>query len=188
MEDLLARAGEDRFAKQRAPIPPKDWRDALGPRIADRARPLSLERGVLVVKVATSVWANELQMLAPELLLRLKQRGYAVESLRFRVGPLDVIPKPPERRSFRKVPPPLPLAPELRAAMETIADDDLRAIMEKAASANLAWQSFVSPSEAPQAARAPRDAERGTAPRGRNAEGSDAASPRSSGDGGYRRK
>src|SRR4051812_23820804 len=89
MEELLDRAGEDRFAKKRVPIPVREWRAAVGPRIADRARPWTLERGVLVVKVATSVWANELQLLAPELIARLRARGFAVDSLRFRVGALD---------------------------------------------------------------------------------------------------
>src|SRR4051812_34791068 len=72
MEALLDRAGEDRFAKRRPPIPMREWKLAVGPRIADRAHPITLERGILLVKVTTSVWANELQMLAPELVARLR--------------------------------------------------------------------------------------------------------------------
>ena len=149
LEELLDRAGEDRFAKKRVPIPVREWRAAVGPRIADRARPWTLERGVLTVKVATSVWANELQLLAPELVARLKQRGFAVDSLRFRVGQLDQNERPPERRVFRKVPPPKPLSPELKADVAKIEDDGLRAVVEAAARANLSWQENVGPANAP---------------------------------------
>ena len=145
---MLDRAGEDRFAKKRPPIPVADWRAAVGPRIADRARPVALERGTLVVRVATSVWANELQMLSAQLIERLKARGFAVEGIRFRVGVLDPVDRPPERRSYRKVPPPAPLEPELRAAVERVEDADLRAAIEEAASANLAWQTMVKPASA----------------------------------------
>ena len=186
LEELLDRAGEDRFAKKRVPIPVREWRAAVGPRIADRARPWTLERGVLTVKVATSVWANELQMLAPELVARLKQRGFAVESMRFRVGQLDQNERPPERRTFRKVPPPKPLTPELKADVEKIEDDGLRAVVEAAARANLSWQENVNAE--PPTSRGPRGAGRGSAPQARTSEDSGAASQRSSEVGAYRRR
>ena len=188
LEELLDRAGEDRFAKKRVPIPVREWRAAVGPRIADRARPWTLERGVLTVKVTTSVWANELQMLAPELVARLRQRGFLVDSLRFRVGALDQQERPPERRTFRKVPPPKPLSPELKADVAKVEDDGLRAVIEAAARANLSWQENVNPNGAPPTSRGPRDAGTGSAPRDRNEEGSGAASRRSSEDGAYRRR
>ncbi|MCL2778377.1 MAG: DUF721 domain-containing protein [Polyangiaceae bacterium] len=146
IEDVLGRAGEDRFASKRAKqqaIPRKEWRAAVGPRIADRAQPISIERGVLTIKVATSVWANELHMLAPELLARLKLCGFAVISLRFRVGILDTVGRPPERRATRKIPPPALLEPELRALVANVADTELRVTIEKAACANLAWQRHI---------------------------------------------
>ncbi|MCL2726368.1 MAG: DUF721 domain-containing protein [Polyangiaceae bacterium] len=140
IEKVLDRAGEDRFAQKRAPIPQREWRAAVGPRIADRAQPISIERGVLLVKVATSVWANELQMLAPELLARLAQRGFTLSALKFRVGQLDIAERPPERRRMRKVPPPAALAPELRALVANVADDELRSAIELAARASLSWR------------------------------------------------
>lgn len=184
IEDLLARAGENRFAKRGAPIPMRDWKIAVGPRIADRAHPTHLERGVLSVKVATSVWATELQMLAPEIVARLRVRGYAVDSMRFRIGELDTPERPPERRAYRKVPPPAPLGAELRASIAEVSDPALRVVIERAASANLAWQSFVavSPprplSEAPRGAPTPRGAGTGSAPQGRTVASSDEASRR----------
>src|SRR2546425_1247149 len=100
LETVIDRAGENRFAKRQLPVPLAVWRAAVGPRIADRARPIALERGVLVVKVTTSVWANELSMLAPKILEKLAQSlpKLAVKSLRFRVGPLDVVEGIQEKR------------------------------------------------------------------------------------------
>ena len=207
MEALLDRAGEDRFARRRPPIPMREWKLVVGPRIADRAHPISLERGILLVKVTTSVWANELSMLAPELVARLRAREFAVDQLRFRVGPLDLPDRPPERRTTRKVPPPVALAPELKAPIAQIGDAELRDVISRAASANLAWQDFVAPasgapksksaqdsanaarvSEAPRGARVPRDAGTGSAPRGRTEGASGAASPRTRGDDSGRRR
>lgn len=206
IDTLLERAGEDRFAKSRPPISVRDWRAAMGARIADRTRPLALERGVLVVRVATSAWANELQMLAPELVARLRLRGFAVDNLRFRVGPLEILERPPERRVSRKVPPPVPLAPELAQKVQQIEDPELRDIVGAAARANLAWQSYLgaelpkgtpamparaptdAPTAAPPSARGPRGAGTGTAPPGRTGGGSGGASRRSyGGDSGRRR-
>ncbi len=186
MEDLLERAGEARFAKRGLPMPIRDWRSAVGPRIAARARPVAIERGALIVRVATSVWANELSLLAPELLKRLNEYGLAVDALRFRVGALDLEDRPPERRRFRRVPAPAALGADLQASIAGISDDDLRAAIEQAARANLAWQSFVS--EEPPDARVPRDAGRETVPRDRSGAGFPGASPRSSGGGGDRRR
>lgn len=215
IDELLERAGENRFAKRRAPIPSHEWRAAVGPRIADRAVPFTLERGVLVVKVATSVWANELQLLAPTLLGRLKERGIAVTSLRFRVGPLDVVDRPPERRSARAVPSKATLDPTLRHVLGGVTDNELRRVIERAASANLAWQSFVDPrkdaasagarpasaardprrqeptarnvSEAPRGARDPRAAGRESAPPGRTSGDPDEAPRGTRGAGSGRR-
>ncbi len=161
LETLLERAGEDRFARKRSPVPMKEWKVIVGLRIADRAHPVTLERGILLIKVTTSVWANELQMLAPELVARLRIRGYAVDQLRFRVGPLDMPDRPPERRATRKVPPPVALSLELKASIAKVADPELRAVIAGAASANLAWQDFVAPSGPaspgkPQPPRPPR--------------------------------
>lgn len=206
LEDLLDRAGEDRFAKRRTPIPMREWKLAVGPRIADRAHPVQLERGVLTVKVATSVWANELQMLAPEIVARLRVRGFAVDSLRFRIGQLDTPDRPPERRAYRKVPPPAPLGADLLASIAEVPDEGLRAVIERAASANLAWQSYVAtptprggaapggarggaaPSAGPRGARGPRGAGTGSAPQGRSEEGSGAASRRTREDDSDRRR
>ncbi|MBX3233729.1 MAG: DUF721 domain-containing protein [Labilithrix sp.] len=187
LEEVLDRAGENRFAKRQLPIPLARWRAAVGPRIADRARPMELVRGVLVVKVATSVWANELAMLAPQIVSKLVQDlGLDIKSLRFRVGPLDVVEGMKETRVYRKVPPPVPLPTDLAKTIANVEDDELRAVIESAARMNLAWQTPPATSKppasaAPQGARGPRDAGRGSAPPGYSGAGSGAASRRTRG-------
>lgn len=189
LEDLLERAGENRFARKQLPIPLARWRAAVGPRIADRARPVALERGMLIVKAVTSVWANELAMLSPQIIAKLAEPsadglpGIEIKGLRFRVGPLDVIEGIPQRRDYRQIPPPVPLGPELERSLAAVEDDDLRSLIESAARSNLAWQTAppqkAKPrvSEAPLGARGPRGAEARTSPPGRNEEAAGAASP-----------
>lgn len=168
LESLIERAGESRFALRQPPIPERVWREVVGLRIADRARPVSLDRGVLTLRAASSTWANELSLLAPTIIERLNERHIAVDSIRFRVGAVDPPPRPPERRVSRAVPPPAPLPRDLADQLRRVADDELREAIALAASSNLAWQSNIPPSAAPPSARAPRSAEKGTSRRGRS--------------------
>jgi hypothetical protein len=202
LEKVLDRAGENRFARKQLPVPLAHWRAAVGPRIADRARPIALERGILIVKVVTSVWANELAMLAPQIIKKLAEQtpngspGIEVKSLRFRVGPLEVLEGIQQVKNLRRIPPPAALAPELERSLARVEDDDLRSLIERAARANLAWQGAPPRtgandsrlSEAPPAARDPRAAGRGSVPPVRNAADSDEASRGSSEDGSSRRR
>ncbi len=184
---VIDRAGESRFTKDRAPIPMHQWAQIVGARVADRARPLTLDRDVLTVRAATSVWASELSMLAPDILARLRERGFQVKELRFTVGPVEANTRPIEVRPSRKLPAPIPLPSELKDVLARVDDDELRAAIERAACAHLAWQKHVERiastqerdaarprpiSAAPPAARAPRAAERGTAPPARTTEAS----------------
>jgi hypothetical protein len=184
MDAILDRAGENRFARARSPVPIKVWRDAVGPRIADRARPVSLWGGVLLLRVPTSVWAHELSLLAGEVCTRLRERGIEVRELRFRVGALEAVDRPPERRVARAVPTSFAIPPDVSRALVHVPDDDLRVAIERAAAANLAWQSVTRPappqevSEARRAARAPRGAATETARPARETPASRASEPR----------
>jgi hypothetical protein len=191
LEGVLERAGEDRFARAsfRPPVSERVWREAVGLRIAERARPVLLERGVLTLRVATSVWANELSMLQTTILERLVALRVAVVELRFRVGPIDPPERPPERRGARAVPAPARLPPELKATLTGVMDDELRDAIADAARSNLAWRAAVEAppraddtnaadsarprgratvSEAPRDARDPRSAETENDRRGRS--------------------
>lgn len=152
LEGVLGRAGEHRFALHRPPIATRIWTMAMGVRVAERAKPISLENGVLTVRVATSVWANELSFLQASLIERLRDQGVAVNELRFRVGPIEPPARPPERRITRAVPAPAALPHELAAHIATIEDRQLQEAITLAARANLAWQENVDPPEGPTAA------------------------------------
>ncbi len=181
---VLARAGEDRFARTQSPIAPHVWVAAVGVRIAERTKPISLEGGVLLVRAATSVWANELSLLSDTLVDRLRAAGVSLRSMRFRVGPID----PPERATEvrrAKVPRPMPIEGELARIIARIPDDELREVITQAARTNLAWQTMVepaTPSGEPQAARVPRDAGTGSGPPARGSSASRATSRGTRGD------
>jgi hypothetical protein len=156
---LRASGGEPRDG---APLPPRAWHDAVGDRIARRARPMRLERGVLTVRAATAVWAQELTFLAPTIIARLNAHGLEVESLRFRVGPIDPVDRPLRPAPVKTVPARRPLPRELDRRLAGVADPALRETISRAAAANLAWQAASRPkgaTSAPRAAPALRSAE-----------------------------
>jgi predicted nucleic acid-binding Zn ribbon protein len=166
------------------PVPESVWREAVGVRIADRARAVELDRDVLVVRVATNVWASELSLLSEQIAARLRERGIRVKSLRFRVGPVDRLGGTPDRMRTRAAPRPLALPKDLETVIATVEDESLRELITNAASVNLAWQANVAPgrvTEAPRAARAPRYAETGTDRPDRTSEAEPEASPRNPG-------
>jgi hypothetical protein len=117
---------------ERPPIPFLHWERAVGTRIARRARPFRLERGVLHVKVSNGIWASELQLLSEDILAQLRAAGLEVQSLRFSVGPVERLgpPPPPPRHAPR----PIALPADVAAKVERITDDALREAVERAAS------------------------------------------------------
>jgi hypothetical protein len=165
IDDVIARGGEDRFAPARPPFSERVWKDAVGVRIAERAKPVLLVRGVLVVRAATSVWATELSLLSSSLIERLRSQGLEVTELRFRVGAIEPPARPPERRLSQAVPAPAPLPPLLSASIAKVDDGELQVSIARAARANLAWQKHTRPEpviEGPPGARAPQSVEKGT--------------------------
>jgi len=68
------------------------WHEVAGPALAAEASPVSAHGGKLTLSCRSAVWAQELELLAPDLLERLNAAladGGAppLETLRFRVGP-----------------------------------------------------------------------------------------------------
>jgi hypothetical protein len=144
-----------------SPVAVRDWEAAVGSRIATRARPTRLERGVLHVTAATSTWAQELSLLADAIVFQLRGRGIDVQSLRFHVGVVEAPARPPTRGDVRRAPAPATLPKALADEVARVVDDDLRAAIAEAAAKNLGWQNENAASAAtskPRGARAPRSA------------------------------
>lgn len=135
---LLAKVRAEAAAKSGCPIDRESWRKLVGGRIAHRSAPDRLQGGTLTVRVATSVWAQELSLLASDLLLRLRQAGYAVDTLRWRVASTEPL------RSTRVVQSPVvplcELPAELERALSRVEDAELKAAIEQAAAYMMARQ------------------------------------------------
>ena len=117
------------------------WSRSVPPRIVEHARPVKLTRGVLIVHVSSSVWANELHYLTDDLLTRLREHApeTRIKKIRFQVGPLPDIPA----RRQPTPPPPEPvrlasLPEELGRALSRVEDDELRTAIAEAATTSLA--------------------------------------------------
>lgn len=149
-----------------SPIAGRDWEAAVGSRIAARARPIKLERGVLLVRAASATWAQELTLLSEEITTQLRARGFPVKALRFRVGHVDAPERPPDRDEVRKAPPEAPLPDVVRASLDRVGDPQLREAIARAAAKNLGWQAARD-----EHSSKPESKGRGT-PRGQPATGS----------------
>ena len=64
------------------------WDGIVGKQVADHARPSSIKKGTLVVKVSDSVWLQELEFRAYEIRERVNQalQKEAIKRIRFKVG------------------------------------------------------------------------------------------------------
>jgi predicted nucleic acid-binding Zn ribbon protein len=133
---LLASA--QREAARAAGVGPVDretWRQVVGDRIADRTVVDSLRSGALEVRVASSVWAQELSLLSSEIMDRLRRRGIVVSRIRFRVG---TVPRMDTAEPLAPPPDPMPLPEDLRARLADVDDPELSAAIARAASYSLA--------------------------------------------------
>jgi predicted nucleic acid-binding Zn ribbon protein len=68
------------------------WPEAVGPAIAGEARPTGERGGVLTISCSASVWAQELDLMAPAILEQLNARLRSGSVTRLRcvaVPPLD---------------------------------------------------------------------------------------------------
>ncbi len=154
---LLRSTGSE--SREGAPLPPRAWHDAVGDRIARRTRPMRIDRKILTVRAATSVWAQELTFVAPSILARLNALGFEIEGLRFRVGPVEVLDEPIRPKAVKSVPSARPLPRDLARQIEHVGDVKLREAIGRAAAANLAWQEARATST-PRAGPGPRSAAR----------------------------
>ena len=119
------------------------WAAAVGPAVSTNAWPARLARdGTLHVSTASSVWAYELAQLQTPILARLGEalQNSVVTKLRFGVGPLPATAVADGQRERPKTLP-RPTDEERRRAEEIagpISNEELRAIVARAAAASLA--------------------------------------------------
>ncbi len=84
LDAYFSRAGLKRRLDQASVIP--EWPDLVGPKIAEVATPqVVLRGGVLVVTVKSSAWIQELQLMSPEILKKLGQRGKKISRIVWRM-------------------------------------------------------------------------------------------------------
>src|ERR1039457_491798 len=81
---LLPSARTGASAQSGSVIDRESWRQILGDRIAQRSKPEFIQGNTLTVTVVSSVWAQELSLLGPEILQRLRRAGFSIDELRWR--------------------------------------------------------------------------------------------------------
>ncbi len=128
------------------------WARAVGEPVANGTHPKAFRRGQLTVECASSVWANELTYLGPQILRRMDEvaPGHPVERFRFVVGrlparepasaardglgePTGEEPEAPVAKDIRRDRSPAPDAQQAaRAEAEGVHDGRLRAAIEAA--------------------------------------------------------
>ena len=119
------------------------WPTIVGDAIARQAWPLRVARdGTLHVATVSATWANELTLLADEILTRLRvQLGpEAPQKVRYAVGPVpehEALPNPTQGAGDPSVEVPPEIAAEASAAVAVIEDPDLRELVARAARASL---------------------------------------------------
>ena len=66
------------------------WDRAIGPPIADNARPFAVKGALLLVHVSSSAWMHQLRFLKNELMEKLNSGldNQCIEEIKFKIGPL----------------------------------------------------------------------------------------------------
>jgi hypothetical protein len=118
------------------------WARAVGEPVTRGTRPKAFRRGQLIVECASSVWANELTYLGPEILRRMDEvaPGHPVRRFRFVIGRHDT-PEPTEvedsehpasKKKRRDQYPSQSVTPAARAEADGVEDGRLREAIEAA--------------------------------------------------------
>jgi predicted nucleic acid-binding Zn ribbon protein len=69
----------------------QQWKDIVGPEIAENTRPEAIKGKLLLVNVSGAPWIQELQFLKPELIEKLNETlgKEVVGDIRFKIGPIN---------------------------------------------------------------------------------------------------
>jgi len=69
----------------------QQWKDVVGPAIAENTRPEAIKGKLLLVHVSSAPWMHQLQFLKPELIEKLNETigKEVVGDIRFKIGPMN---------------------------------------------------------------------------------------------------
>ena len=113
------------------------WAKTIPSRIVDNARPVHIRKGVLMVHVSSSVWAQELHYMRDDLLTRVQLSApkSKIRELKFKVGPLPNLPASSAPTGRKRTQPIAvrDLPPALGRALSRVTDDELRDTIARAA-------------------------------------------------------
>lgn len=128
------------------------WNRAVGPQVAAQTSPEEVRKGVLFVRVASSVWMHQLQYLKHEIEEKFNQfsGGKPIKALRFYLGEL---PPSPQRRKPTNAPCEAELRPRdirmIENATAFLTDPELRSVVERAMKAEIGRRRFMEKQRVP---------------------------------------
>jgi len=101
LREYLGRHGLARRIRQAGVV--NDWPDLVGTELARVTTPESVDaRGTLWVRVSSSAWQQELQLMTPTILRELAARGRRISNIRWIAGtgspPRWIAPRPSPRQ------------------------------------------------------------------------------------------
>ena len=114
------------------------WRQSVGPQIATRTHPENIRRGTLFVKVATSVWMQQLQYMKKEIIEKMNRLhgGETVQNIRFVIG--EIPSRPAGEKRDERPGPDLDARSltdddkkEIASSLSVVGDAELRDIMKR---------------------------------------------------------
>lgn len=83
LDHYFERHGMKRRVQQASVVP--EWPRLVGPKIAEVTTPREVLRdGTLIVAVRSAAWMQELQMMSPEIVKQLGQRGKKIKRILWR--------------------------------------------------------------------------------------------------------
>ena len=147
IDEILARA----LQKRHVPFRLEDrrlidlWNKTVGPQIASQSRPEHLRREILLVKVANSVWMQQLHFLKEEIIGKVNTAlGKAsVKDIRFAIGQLPASPDQSHVSGFRtRSTAPLKERDKkmMDTCLDTLADQELKEIIRRVMTKEITWR------------------------------------------------
>ncbi len=107
------------------------WDEIVGEQIAGRAQPDRLRNRILFIRVSSSTWIQQLQILKPTLLEKIHQivKGGAIKDIRFSLGEVTRSSKPSPRPETENRPKTTGLPGEIEPHLQQVRDEELRSLM-----------------------------------------------------------